>query len=98
MMRTDMMWSPTIRDARVTAHGSAAGAPVRGLWGRIARMVAVAGICAMVLFGLGIGASAGAEKVRSARYSEYLVKAAFLYNFAKFTEWPSEAYADGRTA
>lgn len=26
--------------------------------------------------------------------SEYQVKTAFLYNFAKFVEWPSEAFAD----
>lgn len=26
-----------------------------------------------------------------------LVKAAFLYNFAKFTEWPPEAFADSRS-
>ncbi|MFQ6017517.1 MAG: YfiR family protein [Kiloniellaceae bacterium] len=25
---------------------------------------------------------------------EYLIKAAFLYNFAKFTEWPASAFAD----
>ncbi len=83
-----------MRNACVTAQGSAADAPAQGLWGRIARMVAVAGTCAMVLFGLGIGAAAGAEKPQPSRYGEYLVKAAFLYNFAKFTEWPSEAYAD----
>lgn len=29
--------------------------------------------------------------------SEYDVKAAFLYNFARFGEWPSGAFADGRT-
>ena len=57
-------------------------------------MVAVAGTCAMVLFGLGIGAGAGAEPARSARYSEYLIKAAILYKIAKFTEWPSGVYAD----
>ncbi len=57
-------------------------------------MVAVASTCAMVLFALGTGAAASAEKAPSSGYSEYLVKAAFLYNFAKFTEWPSEAYAD----
>ncbi len=57
-------------------------------------MVAVAGICFMVLFGLGIGAAAGAEKAPSSGYSEYQVKAAFLYNFAKFTKWPSGTYAD----
>ena len=83
-----------MRSARVTAQGSAAGAPARGLWGRIVRIAAVAGTCAMVLFGLGIGAAAGAEKAPSSGYSEYQVKAAFLYNFAKFTKWPSGTYAD----
>jgi len=28
---------------------------------------------------------------------EYLVKAAFLYNFAKFVEWPEEAFYDDRS-
>jgi len=28
-------------------------------------------------------------------HSEYEVKAAFLYNFAKFVEWPAEAFLDG---
>ena len=28
---------------------------------------------------------------------EYKVKAAFLYNFAKFVEWPDEAFADDNT-
>ena len=83
-----------MQSARVTAQGSVAGAPARSLSGRIARMVAVAGTCAMVLFGLGIGAAAGAEKAPSSGYSEYQVKAAFLYNFAKFTKWPSGTYAD----
>ncbi len=83
-----------MRNACVTAHDSAACAPTRGLWGRIVRMAAVAGTCAMVLFGLGIGAAAGAEKAPSSGYSEYQVKAAFLYNFAKFTKWPSGTYAD----
>ena len=83
-----------MRSTCVTAQGSAAGAPARRLSGRIARMVAVASTCAMVLFGQGIGAAAGAENVRSTPHGEYVVKAAFLYNFAKFTEWPSGTYAD----
>ncbi len=83
-----------MQNACVTAQESAAGAPTQGLRARIARMVAVVGTCTMVLFGLGIGAGAGAEKARSARYSEYLVKAAILYKIAKFTEWPSGVYAD----
>ncbi len=62
MMHSHMMWNSTMRNARVTAQGSAAGAPARGLWGRIARMAAVAGTCAMVLFGHGIDAGAGAQE------------------------------------
>ena len=119
-----------MRNARVTAHRPPAGAPARGLWGRIVRMAAVAGTCGMVLFGLGISAAAGAEKAtrhglpcargcvsgsmltmstgsadaRAAGDSppptaapasrEYLLKAAFLYNFAKFTTWPAESFCD----
>ena len=93
MMRFDMRWSPTIGNAGVTARGSATGAPARSHWARIAWMVAVAGTCAVFLFGLGIGAGAGTEPARAARYSEYLVKAAILYKIAKFTEWPSGTYA-----
>jgi hypothetical protein len=32
-------------------------------------------------------------RAQEAAPSEYQVKAAFLYNFAKFVEWPSEAFA-----
>ncbi len=31
---------------------------------------------------------------RASEFDEYAVKAAYLYNFAKFVEWPSEAFAD----
>ena len=30
-------------------------------------------------------------------FSEYQVKAAFLYNFARFVEWPADAFPDART-
>jgi hypothetical protein len=43
-------------------------------------------ICAIVL---GILLSAGAPAQEA---SEYQVKAAFLYNFAKFVEWPPQAF------
>ena len=29
---------------------------------------------------------------------EYIVKAAFLYNFAKFVEWPADAFPDEQSA
>jgi len=35
-----------------------------------------------------------APNAHATRPSEYQVKAAFLYNFAKFVEWPAEAFAD----
>lgn len=34
-------------------------------------------------------------EVKAQASSEYQVKAAFLYNFAKFVEWPGEAFSDG---
>jgi hypothetical protein len=34
-------------------------------------------------------------KARAQSPSEYQVKAAFLYNFAKFVEWPSNLFRDG---
>lgn len=37
-------------------------------------------------------AAQGADK----NSQEYAIKAAFLYNFAKFVEWPEEAFSDGQ--
>jgi hypothetical protein len=48
--------------------------------------VTIRSICAIVL---GILLSAGA---RAQEAKEYQVKAAFLYNFAKFVEWPPQAF------
>lgn len=33
---------------------------------------------------------------QATRLSEYRVKAAFVYNFAKFIDWPAKAFPDGR--
>jgi len=52
-------------------------------------MVMVTCLCLSLL--AGGTAVAQAEGPASA---EYLIKAAFLYNFAKFVEWPSEAFKD----
>lgn len=38
-----------------------------------------------------------AIETRSARISEYELKAAFLFNFARFIEWPADAFEDSRT-
>ena len=39
-------------------------------------------------------ASAGAQAGDASDSSEYLIKAGFIYNFAKFVEWPSTAFAE----
>ncbi len=65
-----------------------------GLLGHAATIAA----CLALLLGPAAGGAAGAEPTRTvkpATHGEYVVKAAFLYNFAKFTEWPSDAYANG---
>ena len=44
-----------------------------------------------VLCVLGVGL---AVRAQPAPPTEYEIKAAFLYNFAKFVEWPADAFAD----
>ena len=51
----------------------------------------LAAICFVV-----VGVFCCAEKAQSAA-AEYQVKAAFLFNFAKFVEWPPNAFADANT-
>jgi hypothetical protein len=49
-------------------------------------------IVAWVLMCSSPGTRADAQSI-----SEYQVKAAFLYNFARFVEWPKDAFPDART-
>jgi hypothetical protein len=42
----------------------------------------------------GLSAAALNTSDEKATYAEYKVKAAYLYNFAKFVEWPAEVLAD----
>jgi uncharacterized protein DUF4154 len=49
-------------------------------------------ICKLVLIGLVIGLSY--RSLAQEPHSEYEVKAAFLFNFAKFVDWPPKAFAD----
>lgn len=65
------------RNPRVRASG-----PRRGLRGRIA-------LGAVLLGTTFVAAARGAE---SPTMTEYELKAAFLYNFARFVEWPPEAF------
>jgi len=48
-------------------------------------------LLALILITVGcLTASDGYSKSESAQYKEYEVKAAFIYNFLKFVEWPKE--------
>lgn len=48
--------------------------------------------CVLLAAGAPLGAAAGAEVSR-----EYQIKAAFLFNFTKFVEWPPDHFADAQT-
>jgi hypothetical protein len=54
-----------------------------------------AAICVLVLL---LAQWPGGARAESAATREYQVKAAFLYNFAQFVEWPDEAFPDGKSA
>ena len=41
---------------------------------------------------IGMAGKAAAQSGSSSEYQEYQVKAAFIYNFAKFVEWPEGAF------
>src|ERR1700736_3068141 len=51
-------------------------------------------LIAVVSMTLNWTASAGAQAGDGSDSSEYLIKAGFIYNFAKFVEWPSTAFAE----
>ena len=100
MTRSHMIWSPRVQNARVTARGSRPKPPRRGpgssrrlgIGKRLACLTAALAVGAMI--GFAPYGSARAEDLSTSASRAYLIKAAFLYNFAKFTEWPAEAYAD----
>jgi hypothetical protein len=52
-----------------------------------ARLIAVMTIC------LSLALGANAQALDSSDSSEYLIKAGFIYNFAKLVEWPTTAFA-----
>jgi hypothetical protein len=69
--------------ADMSRQGEADLMPRRRLLGRAA--------LAAALFGLGLGSSFVAQAAESA--PEQVVKAAYLYKFGSFVEWPSRAFA-----
>ncbi len=63
-----------------------------GLGKRLACLTAALAVGAVIGFAPDGGARA--EELSASASRVYLIKAAFLYNFAIFTEWPAQAYAD----
>ena len=57
------------------------------------RFLLIVSLFMMVML-YGFSAAALNTSADKDKYAEYKVKAAYLYNFAKFVEWPSEAFAD----
>ncbi len=69
--------APTIKDARLRPGLSRAG---RMKW-----------LCILLAAILGcLWVSSAYPETKSAQYQEYEVKAAFIYNFLKFVDWPEE--------
>lgn len=59
-------------------------------WGAARNSLTLKMIGSCLLALISLGALSNAVQAQS---SEYQVKAAFLYNFAKFVDWPAEAFA-----
>lgn len=51
--------------------------------------------CMLLLIGL--GSSVAAQQAPGVAFTEYQLKAAFLYNFSLFVEWPQEAFVHDST-
>jgi hypothetical protein len=66
-----------------------ASAPVRRSRPSGFRTAWTAVLIGLALHSLGVRNCGGAEPTK-----EYQIKAAFLYNFTKFVEWPAERFAD----
>lgn len=48
----------------------------------------------ILIFLLSLSTWGQGQNANDATFSEYEIKAAFLYNFAKFVDWPEEVFAD----
>ena len=64
------------------------GLPKRHRTMKIARIMILVSLLALMGHGL-------TTQVQAQAADEYQVKAAFIFNFAKFVEWPSDASGDG---
>lgn len=79
-------------NGRGKPRAGTASRPAAGRGGRLsARLkLVLGGLAALLLLGASTVGTAAAEATAS---REYLIKAAILYNFARFTEWPEQVLA-----
>jgi len=73
-------------------------APERGatrcVWPRTLRVTAGKVLALVLVTACAVAGSVLQAGAQSEPPTEYQIKAAFLYNFAKFVEWPPDAFAD----
>ena len=64
--------------------------------GKFLRLLFAIGVCFIFLTDKGAEGLAGSVRPmeNSGAFPEYLIKAAYLYKFALFTDWPESAFAD----
>jgi len=64
--------------------------------GKFPRLLFAIGACLIVMSDRGAEGLAGSVRPmeNSRSFPEYLIKAAYLYKFALFTDWPESAFAD----
>jgi len=68
------------------------GSPCRWRWGLLNKMSSALLLLSALLFSSTPGWSA-----ETGNYKEYQIKAAFLYNFTQFIEWPTNAFPEAST-
>jgi len=54
-------------------------------------------LCLVLLCGFILLLAASSARAQDAVSREYQIKAAYLYNFAKFVDWPQESFTDGQS-
>lgn len=70
----------------------AASSGSRLVYSKLLKTLVVIGVCATLGTVGGAVAQDDSQASSQELEREYLIKAAFLYNFAKFTQWPEEAF------
>lgn len=74
------------------------GAPTRRGWFRILLVAAVRAFALVLVAWCALISRLPEVRAQSELVGEYQVKAAFLYNFAKFVEWPADTFSDTHAA